>query len=79
LALSRTPTPPKAGESVEWHHHDEYSVVRPDSPEMMVAYQKDAVTQMLSDSGLSVDSIHMGSWNTAEDYLSYQDIITVHK
>ena len=63
-----------------WHHVDNtYSVLYPPKPEAAVAYQKHAIEEMVNQTGLSIDNIHYGAWSGREEYLSFQDLLILHK
>jgi len=62
-----------------WHHYDNYSVLYPNLPGRVVAYQESTVIKMIEQSNLRLDKIYYGAWNRIEDYLSTQDIIIVSK
>jgi len=66
--------------SYKWHHFDDtYAVIYPPRPEAIVAYQENAVLEMIKQSGLIVNKIHHGSWTGRENYLSFQDIVVLHR
>jgi SAM-dependent methyltransferase len=67
----------RPGGPIKWHHHGEYSVIYPDKPELIVAYQQSAVLEMLRKNYLPLDRIHRGSWSEPEHYLSFQDVIVI--
>jgi len=67
------------GSTGKWHHHDEYSIISPEKPEAMVAYQKQALLSMLEQYNLQTVKTYYGAWNGREDYLSFQDIMIVQK
>ncbi len=46
-------------------------------PELAVAYSEEAFRGMVRDVGLTVKSIHYGSWSGRRDTLSYQDIVVI--
>ena len=67
------------GSTGKWHHHDEYSIISPEKPEAMVAYQEKALPTMLEQYNLQTVKTYYGVWNGREEYLSFQDIMIVRK
>jgi len=69
----------RKGGPIKWQHNDIYSIRYPDRPEVTIAYQESELKRMIVKSNLQLEKTFYGAWNKAEDYLSYQDIIIVHK
>jgi SAM-dependent methyltransferase len=62
------------------HNFGDYSVLDPEFPETTVGISENFVTQCYDRNGLSVSSIHYGSWCGRPDSQFYQDVIVaVHK
>lgn len=63
----------------KWTLKGVYSTRFPDSPESVLAYQRNVVQDMLSWNNLRLDKIYDGAWSNSENYLAYQDILIVNK
>lgn len=64
---------------LEWHHKGCYSVLHPEEPEKVVAYQRSYFLEQIALAGLQLIETYRGCWNELEDYLSEQDIVVVMK
>jgi SAM-dependent methyltransferase len=69
----------KGVEAAKWHHHGPYSILYPDEPEKVVAYQRDFFLDAARQAGLAVIRTYNGSWNHLEDYFSEQDLVVLTK
>ncbi len=63
----------------KWQHDGIYSVLYPEQPEAIVAYQQSGVLDMIDKAGLRKEKIYYGSWNRERDYLSVQDIVIIRR
>jgi SAM-dependent methyltransferase len=48
-------------------------------PEYAVAYDENAIRQLCTEQGFSVQALHYGAWCGRSEYLSYQDVLIVRK
>jgi hypothetical protein len=61
------------------HHRGDYSVLHPEEPEKVTAYQRGYFLEQVSLAGLEVVQTYNGCWSQLENYLSEQDIVIVAK
>ena len=66
-------------EASKWHHHGSYSVLHPDEPEKVLAYQRSFFTDEVRQAGLTLERTCNGCWNHLENYLSEQDVLVLSK
>ena len=64
---------------LKWYHHGDYSVLHPEEPEKVTAYQRRYFVEQVRLAGLEVVQTYRGCWNELENYLSEQDIVLVAK
>jgi SAM-dependent methyltransferase len=64
---------------LKWHHCGPYSVLHPDEPERVTAYQRDFFVERIGMAGLQLVHTYNGCWNHLENYFSEQDFVIVAK
>lgn len=66
-------------EALPWHHHGPHSVLYPNEPEKVVAYQRGFILQQIHLAGLFLVQVCNGAWNHLDNYVSEQDMVIVAK